>query len=609
MFLIRTLAVFMFTLLFSFISGCTSLKSNNPSHEIIENHDTTPMDSEALPSTRVEKQPSFAKIEEAAPEEEKAEDQAEEPEEQVLKNKTSDEKEVAVLTDKELIDSALEYCQASNEFWEQGDLENAIGCLDKALSYTLKINNLTNPEIIQEKDDLRITIAKRMVEVYSSRFTVANGTHKAIPLDMNSYVQKEIDSFKGREKKWFLKVYARSGKYRPAILREIKNAGLPEELSWLPFIESGYSTIAYSAKKAMGMWQFIASTGYKYGLKRNTWIDERMDPEKSTKAAIAYLTELHQIFGEWKTALASYNCGEARVLRVIKSQKINYMDDFWDLFQKLPNETARYVPRFYAVMHILKDPKAYGFDLPPLEKELEYEKVTVKKQMSLKTLANAMAVEHKLLKELNPALFQGVTPKTAYELKVPKEKSAILTAKLPEIPVYYPPTPAYVIHRVRRGESLSVIADRYNTSIRSIMNMNGLKKKNYLRVGWNLKIPTGKYSPGSYSGSTGTPTRYVVKKGDSLWKIANRFGTTVNSIKAANGLSSSTLQIGQVLTVSKGLADSKPGVSQIYIVRRGDSPYLIAKRHSMNLYDFLKINNLTAKSTIYPGQEVKVIPR
>ena len=110
----------------------------------------------------------------------------------------------------------------------------------------------------------------------------------------------------------------------------------------------------------------------------------------------------------------------------------------------------------------------------------------------------------------------------------------------------------------------------------------------------------------TYAASSGTPTKYVVKKGDSLWKIAKNYSTTVNSIKAANGLRSSTLQIGQVLTLSKGLADSKPGTSQNYIVQRGDSPYLIAKRHSMNLYDFLKINNLTAKSTIYPGQEVKV---
>ena len=609
MFFSRNKAVLIFLLLFFPVSGCVSLSSNNPSHENIKNPSAELQDSENVPTVTEEQETAAPENEEITPGENIPAGQSAEQEDQTGENSINDEKELTVMTNQELIDSALEYCQASNEFWEQGDLENAIGCLDKALSYTLKINNSTNPEIIQEKDDLRITIAKRMVEVYSSRFTVANGTHKEIPLDMNPNVQKAIDLFKGREKKWFLKVYARSGKYRPAIVRELKKAGMPEELSWLPFIESGYNPTIPSRAGAVGMWQFIASTGYKYGLKRNTWIDERMDPEKATKAAIAYLTELHQIFGDWKTALAAYNCGEARVLRVIKSQKINYLDDFWDLYQRLPNETAFYVPKFYAVLHILKDPEAYGFDLPPLEEELEYEKVTVKKQMSLNALAEAMSVENKLLKELNPALFQNVTPQTTYELNVPKEKGAVLMAKLADIPVYYPPTPAYVVHRVKSGESLSVIADRYKTSIKSIMNLNGLKSKNYLRVGWKLKVPTGKYTSASYSESTGTPTRYVVQKGDSLWKIANRFGTTVNSIKAVNGLSSSNLQIGQVLTVSKGLTDSEPGLSQNYIVRRGDSPYLIAKRHSMNLYDFLKINNLTAKSTIYPGQEVKVTPR
>jgi membrane-bound lytic murein transglycosylase D len=200
---------------------------------------------------------------------------------------------------------------------------------------------------------------------------------------MNRHVQKAIDLFTtGREKEWFLKVYARSGKYRPAIVRELKEAGLPEELSWLPLIESGFSTVAISSARALGMWQFIASTGYKYGLNRDAWIDERMNPEKATKAAIAYLTELHQIFGEWTTALAAYNCGEARVLKEISTQKINYMDNFWDLYEKLPSETAFYVPKFLAVLHIVNNPSAYGIELPPLEKEIEYDKVNINKQFS-----------------------------------------------------------------------------------------------------------------------------------------------------------------------------------------------------------------------------------
>ncbi|HBF42355.1 MAG TPA: lytic transglycosylase, partial [Desulfobacteraceae bacterium] len=196
-------------------------------------------------------------------------------------------------SEQELLDSALAFCQASNDFWEQGDLENAIDALDQAYSLILKVNPKDNPEFLQQREDLRFTISKRIIEVYSSRFTVANGYHKAIPLAMNSHVQKALNMFKGVKKDFFVNAYRRSGKYRQKIIKEMKKAGMPVELSWLPLIESGFKVRAFSRARALGLWQFIASTGYKYGLKRDQWIDERMDPEKSTIAAIAYLKELH----------------------------------------------------------------------------------------------------------------------------------------------------------------------------------------------------------------------------------------------------------------------------------------------------------------------------
>ena len=515
-------------------------------------------------------------------------------------------------TSQELIDAALAYCQASNDFWQQGELDNAIDALDKAYSLVLQIEG-ADGEILQEKEDLRITISKRIIEVYASRFTVANGTHKAIPLIMNSHVENALASFKGKEKDFFLDAYARSGRYRPAIVSALNEAGLPEELSWLPLIESGFKVKALSKARALGMWQFIASTGYKYGLNRDTYIDERMDPEKSTKAAILYLTELHKIFGDWITALAAYNCGEMRVLKLINSQKINYLDNFWDLYQKLPSETASYVPRFLAVLHILNNPEEHGFTLPPLESEIEYENVTINKQIHLKTIAERLNMNINDLKDLNPELRQDITPKDAYSLKVIKGKGEILLSVLDNIPAYRPPVATYVEHRVRSGETLSVIAERYKTSIKAIMDMNGLKNKNYLKVGWKLKIPAGRGYVSSVE-STSSPlisgkdtAQYIVKQGDSLWKIASRYNTTVNAIKELNGLKSLNLQVGQVLILSPGITASRSVTTKEYIVKEGDSPYSIAQRNQMNLYDFLDLNDLTPQSTIFPGQRVQVV--
>ena len=237
-----------------------------------------------------------------------------------------------------------------------------------AYALILGISDQENPDIQQQKEDLRFLISKRILEIYASRNIVVNGNHDAIPLDINSHVQREIDSFtKGHEKKFFLAAYRRSGRYRPMIIAKLRQAGLPEELSWLPLIESGYKVNALSKARALGMWQFIPSTGYKFGLKRNKYIDERLDPVKSTDAAIAYMKEMHQMFGDWATVLAGYNCGEGRVSRVIRTQNINYLDNFWDLYQRLPRETARYVPRFLATLHIVKDPAKYGMDAVALE--------------------------------------------------------------------------------------------------------------------------------------------------------------------------------------------------------------------------------------------------
>ncbi|MFC1592142.1 LysM peptidoglycan-binding domain-containing protein [Thermodesulfobacteriota bacterium] len=514
--------------------------------------------------------------------------------------------------DQRLLDSAMDFYQTANEFWEQGDLENALDALDKAYSLILEVGQEVDQTIQQQKEDMRVTIARRIMEVYASRFNVVNGHSNAIPMTINSHVENAIKLFSGKEKKFFIESYVRSGKYRPAILKALREEGLPEELSWLPLIESGFKVRAYSRARALGMWQFIASTGYKFGLQRNSWIDERMDPEKSTLAAIAYLKELHGLFGDWTTALAGYNCGEGNVLKVIRRQKIRYLDNFWDLYKRLPRETASYVPRFLAVLHIINDPAKYGIKLPPLAPEEPFEVVTINKQVHLKTIAKNIGLPYTTVKDMNPELRNNVTPTNPYSLKVPPGKAESLLAKLKDIPIYVPPVPPYVVHRVRNGESLSVIAEKYRTSVRAIMAMNGIKRSNFIRAGGRLKIPTSRRSsyrsvrPASQSVKLkGNLLEYVVQKGDSLWEIANRFSTTTKAILALNQMKKTQLTAGQVLMLPKP-RDFSLDTTKPYKVREGDSPYLIAKRHQMNLAEFLRINNLTPRSMIFPGQQVVV---
>ena len=523
----------------------------------------------------------------------------------------------AIKSDQELLDSALGFMQASDDYWERGELENAIDALDEAYSLILKVSPESGPDILQQRDDVRVTISKRIIEVYSSRFTVANGLHTAIPLETNHHVEKALSLLKGKERDFFVAAYRRSGKYRPAILAALKEAGLPEELSWLPLIESGFKDRALSRARALGLWQFIASTGYKYGLKRDRWTDERMDPEKSTAAAIAYLKDLHQIFGDWTTALAAYNCGEGRVLKVIGSQKINYLDNFWDLYRQLPLETAFYVPKFMAVLHIISDPAAHGFTLPPVAPELKSEKVKIDKQVHLKTIAQRLGVSEGTMKDLNPELRYNSTPNRPYDLRVPPGKGEILMAAIDTIPVWEPPTPAYVRHKVRKGETLSGIAKHYRTSVGAIMRANGLRKSSYIKAGWTLKVPArGTYvaarparAASEKAGHPGGTLSYRVRKGDSLWRIANRYGTTVNAIQSLNNLKSTRLREGQILRIREeteavATMDTKP-----YKVRKGDSPYLIARRHHMDLSEFLRLNNLTPRSTIFPCQVLLVKAR
>ncbi len=505
------------------------------------------------------------------------------------------------------LDEALEFCQSAQEFWQKGELESALDALDRAYSLILTVAPDDTAKLVQQKEDLRFLISRRILEIYASRNIVVNGNHDAIPREINANIQKEIDLFtSGPEKRFFIESYKRSGRYRPMILEKLNAAGLPPELSWLPLIESGFKIKALSRARALGLWQFIPSTGYKFGLKRDQYIDERIDFEKATDAAIAYMKELHQIFGDWSTVLAAYNCGEGRVLQVIRTQNVNYLDDFWDLYGRLPVETARYVPRFLAALHIIEHPHKYGLSDVQVDPAPVFDTVTVERRVHLKDLAAALGTPVEDLKDLNPELRHSVLPPGTYSLRVPAGQKDRLLATIEQVPLSGPPQPAFAYHRVRRGENLSTIARRYRTSVKKIMWANNLKRSSYIVAGKKLKIPQHgtMLAPPQTTGPAKDQwnQQHVVKSGDSLWNLAKRYDTTVSKIQEMNNLSTTRLIIDQRLKVPSA-GDS---ASSTYKVQRGDNPHLIARKHKMSLNHFLEINKLTSRSTIYPGQSVRI---
>ena len=458
-------------------------------------------------------------------------------------------------TDQKLVDDALYYYQEALEYWNSSEPDRAILSLDQSYQIIFSIQDEDDPEITQQKEDLRLLISKRILEIYASRIHPQMDHSREMPLAMNQHVAREIKRFQTKERSFFIQSYRRSGRYRPYIVEQMRKAGTPEDLSWLPLIESGFKTKALSRARALGLWQFIASTGYRYDLRRDRWVDERMDPEQSTQAAIAYLKVLHGLFGDWTTALAAYNCGEGNVLRVIRQQHVNYLDDFWDLYPRLPLETARYVPRFLATLHIIKDPEKYGFDDLELDQPLMNEQVQVNRQMRLKDIARVLDVPAKTLEELNPSLRYKATPNYPFTLNLPADTSTTFLAKLEEVPQWKPPKRAYVVHRVRFGETLSGIALKYRVSVRRIVHANHLRSASRIRAGQRLKIPLrGQVIMASRNPprGTGSTVHYHVRRGDSLWLIAQRFNTTVTKIKALNDIHSNLLHTGQVILVQAG---------------------------------------------------------
>lgn len=455
------------------------------------------------------------------------------------------------------LQESLATFEEATRLWDAGESDFALAALDRAYQLMAEVQVNGDAMVAQEKENLRQLIARRVVEVYAARRRMVGNADLAIPRVVNAEVEREIRSFQGPERNFFLEAYRRSGRYRPMIVAQLQEAGLPEALSWLPLVESGFKDRALSTARALGLWQFIASTGYRYGLRRTDWVDERMDPWKATAGAIGYLGDLHGLFGDWLTALAAYNCGEQNVLRQIGRQPEGYLDQFWDLYARLPHETRRYVPRFLATLAIVEDPAQFGLTLPEPAPPLAFETVEIARATRLDAIERQLQLPGGTLQELNPELRRGATPRAPYPLRVPPGMGVPLLASLESLPLYTPPPQVeHGTHRVRAGETLSTIAARYGTSVDALVRLNHLRSANRLAVGQRLQVPVrGGAGAATRPGAVvkvapGESVEHVVAPGESLWQIAGRYGTTVERLRSDNRLGrEAVLQPGQKLVV------------------------------------------------------------
>ncbi len=409
-------------------------------------------------------------------------------------------------------------------------------------------------------------------------------------------------------------VSERSAPYIHYIVERLAERDMPMELALLPVIESAYDPQAYSPANAVGLWQFIPSTGRHFNLRQTNWYDGRRDVTASTQAALNYLSRLHEMFnGDWLLALAAYNAGEGRVSRAIeRNEKLGLPSDYWNL--SLPKETEDYVPKLLALSQVILTPEAYGVNLAPIADAPYFEQIAIKQHMDLSRVAKLADLDEEELLQLNPAYKRGITLDGPQHLLVPTDKAEMLSANLALM------KPQELVdwqtYTVRSGDSLHAIANRNHLTVSMLKDVNRLSSNN-LRIGQVLTIP-GK--PGAQPSESLYQQRstlasasrtYKVKNGDNLWQIAREHQVAVHDLRRWNALQGNNLKVGQVLNLAA--AESAPQAvattrrqnaardkATYYRVQQGDSLYVIAKRFKIELKHLQAWN--PRSNTLRPGQ-------
>jgi len=429
-------------------------------------------------------------------------------------------------------------------------------------------------------------------------------------LSWNTYnnkveVQNEIKRINNHGSWYFGYLSAKSRPYIHYVIQELKRRNLPLELALLPFIESNYDPNAFSHGSAAGFWQIIPGTARQYGVPINSWYDGRRDIVLSTNAALDYLTRLHKFFnGDWLLAIAAYNAGEGTVSYLQKRNDTwGKNTDFWSL--NLPRETKQYVPRFLALIHIIKNSNSLGIDLPELKNEEQFRISYWPTQIDLTALADILNISLKEIYKLNPGFnYWQSPPDGPHQILIPVENANYMNELINDLPNN---KIQWIHYKIRSGDCLSKIAKRYSTSISLIKKVNRLST-NRIIVNDDLLIP--KVVDDTINDDEPHYTEYKIKRGDSLWDLSKTFNVSIDKIAIWNDINKEDfLKIGNTikLYICENQHDiSRPETIQkvAYHVKNGDSLIRIANRFNVSVSELVAWNLNVKKQPelIYPGQ-------
>ncbi len=452
------------------------------------------------------------------------------------------------------------------------------------------------------------------------------GPYFDFPVVENDKVRYFVDYFTDRARGTFRLWLERSGRYLPMMQEIFADAGLPRDLAYLAMVESGFNDKAYSWAHAVGPWQFIESTGRRYGLDNDWWRDERRDPEKATRAAAGYLADLYEEFeGDWYLAVASYNAGPGKIRQAIKRYETR---DFWELCRGdyLQNETKNYLPKLLAVLLIAKDPEKYGFTDIVYQEPLEYDVAELPGTTDLEVIARLAGADYQLITRLNPELKRWSTPPgdKHYQVRLPAGSLDAFVEGYAALPAKNRAN--FVRHQVKSGDTLLAMAKRYGVRVEDIQKLNKIRDARALKVGANLIVPLNPDHGGlpvaelSDDYNRSRKVTYKVRNGDSLWKIAQKFDVSEKELRVWNRLGwSNVIRPGQTLVVSAKSAPAKtasksaaktvtassaPLKKVVYKVRPGDTFWAISREFAVEAGEIRRWNNLAENHVLQPGERL-----